>query len=313
MSIYFNNPWKPVQQTIFKDENIKSKVDKIGFDIQKVLTNPQIEKLLDVFTKYHNFDNKEGGMFYSIYSQDLAYRKTISNEIESILLPVLEKYCKDYKSMLFSFVVKLPGKKSAFYLHQDTTGLDEFKYSALNLWIPLDDVEDANGCLNVVEKSHKWFSPYRSISYPAPFDNIQPTIKKYLTPLEMNKGEVLFFDSRLLHNSNINYSTKPRIAVVCGLFPKEAELITCFKEEYKLGGEIEFIKQNDEFLNTGINFLIDCQKRPQSGTSIGFVKDDYREISTKEFEQLCELNSIKKRLGFIDSGKIDCELFSEPI
>lgn len=314
MSIYFNNPWKPIKQTILRDKNLTKSIEEVGFDVVSCLSIKQLEALTNIYNKHHQFQNTEGGMFYSIYSQDLDYRHRVSQEIEEVLKPVLDKYCIDFKAMLFSFVVKLPGKKSEFYLHQDTTGLDETKYSALNLWIPLGDVENANGCLNVVKKSHRWFSPYRSISFPAPFDNIQATVKQYLTPIEMNKGEVLFFDSRMLHNSNINYSNKARIAVVCGLFPQEATLITCFKENYELGGQVELIKHNDDFLKNGTNFLIDCQKRPKTGECIGFVEDNYLEISEMEFEKLCKINGIKKNNANTDfEKKTDCELYSEPI
>ena len=313
MSIYFNNPWKPVPQTIIKSAATQQKVEGVGYSIENKLSQEKIDQLTAVYNKYHDLKAENGGMFYSIYSQDLEYRNNVSKEIASILESFLDENLKDYKTMLFSFVVKLPGENSEFFLHQDTTGLDEHKHSALNIWIPLEDVEDANGCLSVVEKSHKWFSPYRSISFPAPYDNIQPTIKKYLTPLEMIKGEVLFFDNRLLHNSNINYSNMPRIAVVCGLFPQEAEMITCFKEEYKLEGDLELIKNSDNFLNEGINFFIDCQKRPKTGETIATVNDPYPELSKEDFEKLCEINKVSIKNTEVDQQKLICDLFGEPV
>ena len=313
MSIYFNNPWKPVPQTIIKSTATQQKVEGVGYSIENKLSQEKIDKLTAVYDKYHDIKAENGGMFYSIYSQDLEYRNNVSREIANILGTFLDENLKDYKTMLFSFVVKLPGGNSEFFLHQDTTGLDEHKHSALNIWIPLDDVEDANGCLSIVEKSHKWFSPYRSISFPAPYDNIQPTIKKYLTPLEMNKGEVLFFDNRLLHNSNINYSNQPRIAVVCGLFPQEAEMITCFKEEYKLEGDMELIKNSDNFLNEGINFFIDCQKRPKTGETIATINDPYPEISQDDFEKLCKIHNVSIKNTQVEQQKLTCDLFGEPV
>lgn len=311
MSIYLNNPWKPVKHTIVKDENLTATLFNEGYSIAGKLPEQVLQNIQKLFNETHEMEGKDGGMFYSVYSQNLAYRKKIHQELTALLQPFLAEHFHNYKVMLSSYVVKLAGPKSEFYLHQDTTGLDEHQHSPLNLWIPLDDVDENNGCLGIVEKSHHWFSPYRSISFPAPFDGIQNTVKQYLKPLEMKKGEVLFFDNRLLHHSFANHSNKTRVAIVCGLFPKEAQLSTCFKPEYKLGGEIELIEHDDDFLITHPNFLIDCQTRPNLGKSKGFVPDDYLEISKSEFEQLCEKNGVRvyTENKFEQS---ECNLIGEP-
>ena len=311
MNIYLNNTWKPVKHTIVKNETLTEVIHEDGYSIAAKLPVSVLEQIQTLFNETHQMEQEGGGMFYSVYSQNLAYRKKIHQELTSLLQPFLEEHFQDYKVMLSSYVVKLSGPKSEFYLHQDTTGLDEHQHSPLNLWIPLDDVNENNGCLGVIEKSHKWFTPYRSISFPAPFDHIQNTVKQYLKPLVMKKGEVLFFDNRLLHNSFANNSNKTRVAVVCGLFPKEAKLTTCFKPEHKLGGEVEMIEHEDDFLITHPNFLVNCHVRPDSGKSIGFRPDPYTEISQDEFEQLCKLNDIKLQ-NRNDFEQTACNLIGEP-
>ena len=311
MSIYLNNPWKAVKHVIFKNDADRDEVFEQGYMLAPKLGKEQLEKLQTLFNSTHNLENGDGGMFYSVYSQDLSYRKKIHEEIGQILQPYLEERFKDYKVMINSFVVKLSGPKSEFYLHQDTTGLDEKKYSPLNLWIPLIDVDESNGCLGIIPKSHKWFSPYRSISFPAPFDTIQSTVKQYLSPTKMKAGEVLIFDNRLLHHSYSNESGETRIAVICGLFPKEAKLETCHKPEYTLGGEVERIEQPDDFLLKHPKFLIDCQDRPEMGKSLGFEPDPYEVITKETFELLCESNGVKQRTEYSDDIT-DCNLIGEP-
>lgn len=310
---YLNNPWSPAPQTIIRDAGLKEEVESKGYSIVSMISDSQIDSLRELFSRLHDIQEPDGGMFYSVYSQNLDYRKQIHDEIGKILSETLKANFQDYRVLLNSFVVKASGIKSEFYLHQDTTGLDESKYSPLNLWFALDDVDQNNGCLGVVPKSHKFFSPFRSISFPAPFDEIGLEVKRYLQPIEMKKGEVLVFDNRLVHHSYQNRSGKTRVAVVCGMFPKDAKLTTCFKPDYTLGGKVEMIEHEDDFLLTHPNFLIDCQSRPNSGKSLGWLDDDYQAISVQQFRELCAANGVETSSENEASPMGECTLISEPV
>lgn len=313
MSIYLNNPWKPIPHSIVKSSLLQEELHTKGYSVLSFSDNSVIKNLQNLYEELHNIKNENGGMFYSIYSQNLEYRKKVHFSILELLNPFLEKHFCHYKAVLNSFVVKLPGPKSEFYLHQDTTGLDEWKYSPLSLWIPLQGVDETNGCLGIVPHSQHFFTPYRSISFPAPFDGIQTTVKKYLSPLRMKKGEVLVFDNRILHHSYANNSGQERVAVICGLFPLEARVITCHKPVYECGGKVELIQHEDDFLLSGKNFLIDCQKRPEVGKSLGWEDDFYHEISEENFEQLCSKFGVQKMYKDIENKSTDCEMISEPV
>lgn len=313
MSIYLNNTWKPKRHTILKDAELSDLVHGQGFVKRKLLNDAQLTVLIKLYKENHSLDDNKGGMFYSIYSQDLAYRKKIHDGIAAIIQPVIDILCEDYKMMLNSFVVKVSGPESEFYLHQDTTGLDEWKHSPLSLWIPLQDVNEDNGCLGIIPHSQHFFSPYRSISFPSPFDHIQSEIKPYLQAQAMRAGEVLIFDNRVLHHSYKNNSGKDRIALICGLFPKEAEMLTCHKENYVCGGEVEVIKHTDDFLLRGINFLIDCQKRPETGESLGFREDPYIPIKLEEFEVLCKQYGVSKQTNSLHGEQTNCQMIAEPV
>ena len=310
---YLNNPWRPAPQRIIKDRVLSETIDQDGFALRDLLNVEQVTQLNSVFNELHDIHQEDGGMFYSVYSQDLNYRKQIHDRIGSILSSTLKEHFKDYRVMINSFVVKASGKKSEFYVHQDTTGLDESKFSPLNLWIPLTDVSQNNGCLGVIPRSHRMFSPYRSISFPAPFDQISETVRKYIRPLPMQKGQVLVFDNRLVHNSYLNLSGNTRVAVVCGLFPQNAKLTTCHKPKYELGGKVELIEHNDDFLLTHPNFLINCESRPDTGISLGWVDDNYHAITPDGFETLCSKLgvSVYAESDVLPMGQ--CNLISEPV
>ncbi len=308
---YLNNPWAPVGQSVIIDSELKAQVDEVGYAVRDWVTADQLNALKALFETEHDFREDDGGMFYSVYSQNLDYRKKIHDKINEILLPTIEKNLKDYRVVLYSFVVKAAGKKSEFHMHQDTTGVDELKYSPLNLWIPLSDVSEENGCLAVVPKSHRFFTPYRSISFPAPFDGIADVVRKYLSPIPLKAGETLVFDNRLVHNSPANLTNNTRVAIVCGILPKDATLTTCFKPTYTLGGKVEMIEHEDDYLLKHPNFLIDCQMRPDSGRSIGWRDDNYQEITSETFENLCAKYGVAKTTEHVEPMG-ECNLIGEP-
>jgi hypothetical protein len=311
MSIYLNNPWNPLEHQIITDPSVRKKVHQTGYAILQLPQEQALDSLRQLFNKYHDMSSDEGGMFYSIYSQNLGYRASVHYAIKDIIKPFADLWFNGYKMMLNAFVVKLSGPKSGFYVHQDTTGLDEWNYSPLSLWIPLLDVDENNGCLGIIPHSHWFFSPYRSISFPAPFDHIQPLVRQYLRPLRMQAGEVLLFDNRLVHHSYQNQSGAPRVAVVCGLFPEEAKLITCHKPQYQCGGMVELIEHEDDYLLKGKNFYIDCQKRPETGKSLGWIEDPYYAISEEEFETLCARYQLAKyNQTLMDT--VSCKIIAEP-
>lgn len=307
-----NNSWKPVAHTIIRNNDLKKQIHDSGFSIQKLLPPAAIDELLRLFHQYHTIENEKGGVFFSIFSQDTEYRKAIHDEISRIIQPIIDPLFQNYKIVINSFVVKISGPESEFYVHQDTTSLDEWKFSPLSLWIPLQDVNQDNGCLGVIPYSKHFFFPYRSISFPAPFDNIHETVKKYLQAMEMKSGETLIFDNRTIHHSYKNISGKPRISIICGLFPEEARIQTCTKPTYEFGGKVEVIEHEDSYLLTGKTFLKNNDKRPESGKSLGWFEETSFALTSEDFENLCEKFKVKKNIATQEFKPTNCNMIDEP-
>ena len=307
-----NNFWKPIEHSIIRDNDLKKQIHERGFSIQNLIPPNATDELLRLFYQYHTLENEKGGIFFSIFSQNTDYRKAIHDEILKIVQPLIDPVFQNYKIVVNSFVIKISGPESEFYVHQDTTSLDEWKYSALTLWIPLHDVNQDNGCLGIVPYSKNFFSPYRSISFPAPYDGIRETIKNYLQPVKMKTGEVLLFDNRTLHHSYSNLSGKPRISVICGLFPIEATVQTYTKPKYEFGGKFEVIEHEDSYLLTGKTFLKDNDKRPETGKSIGWFDDPNAPMNSETFELLCKQYGVQKNDSNTAFAPTNCNIIGEP-
>lgn len=280
--------WKPVRRTFLRDAELEATVYDLGYTVAGRLDDSTVEKLQAHYHALHDFQKPNGGMFYSLYSRDVDYRQKVHEGVGEILKPVYDALFNDYRVVLNSYIVKVSGPESEFCLHQDSTGVDEMKYSNLSVWIPLQDTTMANGCMCVVPHSHKMFSPYRGISFDGPFEAITDTVRRYLQPIELKKGDILLFDNRLVHNSVVNLSGSDRVVVMSGIYPSDAPLISVFKDPDQADSPIELIEQAEDYLLTYPSFLHDCRCRPETGHSIGFVNWDTRQMTEREFLALCK-------------------------
>ncbi|MBK8659461.1 MAG: phytanoyl-CoA dioxygenase family protein [Bacteroidetes bacterium] len=272
------------------------------------------QALLTLYGDTHRFSQPEGGVFYSVYSQDVSYRRKVHDAMGELLKPVYDSLFNHYRNLLNSFIVKVPGPKSEFSMHQDSTGLNELEHSPLSVWIPLQDTTVQNGCMCVVPKTHGLFSPYRGISISAPFARHEALVKKYLVPVEMKAGDILLFDNRIIHNSTANRSASDRVVVMSGVFPEQAQLISCFKDTALRPGDIEVIEQADSFLIEYPKFLNGCFDRPNTGVSRGFVKDVYGPLGEEALMMLLEQRGITPaKVPLFENTETVCELISEPV
>ena len=110
--------------------------------------------------------------------------------------------------------LKLPGG-SSYPWHQDwnccwRAHTDEL----ITCFIYLEDADETNGCLQVVPGSHlgRPIYPFK----PGSRFEVDPAYvpRERITPVPLPAGEMIFFDSYLLHFSDLNRSRSPRRAII---------------------------------------------------------------------------------------------------
>ncbi len=122
---------------------------------------------------------------------------------------------KCMQSMLF---LKPPGLQGQAW-HQDERFIPTRDRSLIGAWIALDDATTENGCLWVIPGSHRdgVLYPFRDHGRPDEFD---PTDEAYdfdaagAVPVEVQTGDVVFFNGYLLHRSLKNRTNGTRRALV---------------------------------------------------------------------------------------------------
>jgi hypothetical protein len=306
--------WQPVENPIIRDEAFRKTILETGYLTAGNIGRERVEALLTLFSETHELKNSEGGTFYTLFSKRLDYRQDVHLKIQNTLKEVFDRLLVDYKITVNSFIVKLPGPKSSFALHQDSTGLDEYRYSPLSLWIPLQKTDITNGTLCVVPKSHKLFYPYRGITIPAPYAEYEVVLRKYLVPLSFEAGDILMFDNRMVHYSHTNTTAQPRIVALSGAFHKNAGIETCFMDKNNPAREVEVYSQPDDYVLSNRSFLDGQHERPTTGKLLKKVQNvDFMCHSVYDFLSWAKRNQLEET-NISELCKMDAPMnsFAEP-
>ncbi len=147
--------------------------------------------------------------------------------ISNILTKIIGPNVKSMQSMLF---VKGPGKPGQSW-HQDEYYIPTRDRSLTGVWIAVDDAEIENGCLWVIPDSHKNMPikhriPYNGDQYgDVDLCELNPFSENDAIPVEVKKGDVVFFNGYLFHSSLRNKtSDRFRTALVSHYMSAESML-----------------------------------------------------------------------------------------
>ena len=91
-------------------------------------------------------------------------------------------------------------------MHQDNFFLLSKPATCIATWTPLDDTDQENGCLKVVQGSHReeiLCPPTKGDKKNSILDMVR---EPNIIPICMKRGQTLFFSGQLIHGSEPNYS-----------------------------------------------------------------------------------------------------------
>ncbi len=169
----------------------------------------------------------ESAFYGSVSIAEMDVKRKVHNGIQKMLSATTDSLLVNHKLLTYFFLIKGIGKKSILKLHQDWSIVDERKYRAYNLWIPLCDSTKKNGTLYVAKGTHRMPLNVRGAGIPPKYAEHFSAVKNYFEAIEVKEGEALLFDSRLLHYSPSNTSDVSRTAIINNVIPNSAETM-CF-------------------------------------------------------------------------------------
>jgi ectoine hydroxylase-related dioxygenase (phytanoyl-CoA dioxygenase family) len=218
--------------TFFKDKIAEAHFLSEGYVVLH-FEDIQLINELNSFISLFEIDLPKNKFFYSLLNYTPYTRLKIRDKIKTILDAFYKQHFENFTSRNESFLSKPSKYKDEMYLHQDWTYTDIKNYISGTLWIPLQDVNEENGCVTILPKSHILFNQYISSSLPTvriPFGELENTKK-----IEMTKGQALLFNPLVFHGSFPNNSLQNRNVITSHIFTENSPYIYISKiNEYKV-------------------------------------------------------------------------------
>lgn len=266
----FEKIWKPGDNAVtkryefklFSDASIQHEIKAKGYSVQQLLTKEDVVQLnKDFFALLDMIGPLPDKHWTSGRVEDTRHRNFARQVIHNILPQRLEKFFNPAETDFMGgiFVAKKPSPVSRLYPHQDSSHTDETNYPAVYAWVALTDTTVRNGAMHIVPGSHLWGNKYRSLNVPWLYEGLEEELLKYVVPVPMKAGEVLFFDSAAIHYSTDNLSNDIRPAINFFIKPKQAMFLHHFMNETSPAGKVETY-------NVDIDFFYNCDfmQRPEA-------------------------------------------------
>jgi len=222
-------------------------------------------------------------------SSDLSYRRQITKELKRIFISKLEVLFPKHKVALCTFIGKKSNEPySKVDLHQDRSFADEANLKTFGVWCPLVDVNEQNGCFQVVQKSH-WLNsvPRSSNGFPYSQEILSLMKQRYLTSVPMRAGQALVYDNRLFHGSFPNLTSAERVAAICVLTPKDSPVLLYYRDP-QVPNKLEVFKVDDAFYDSYIQ-----ESKPENAASLGTFDYQVDPITPEQLVKFMDASEIE--------------------
>lgn len=250
---------------IFQDEKHQIQYENEGYITVDLLSRQEVKTLMNFWRESpHNFDD---GKFTSVHQWSPERNYELSQLMHKIAQPQIDRLMPGWVGDGVSYIVKGPlsSKPSDFKLHQDFNMLDETVVPSFGLWIALVDINQTNGGLFVLPKSHRKFKgTIRSANHPSLHMEIVPEIIPHLKHINIKAGQACIFAHSLFHGSPSNTTKRERAILHMGLFPKDSKSYHYYKVKDGSDKEVfEILEIDREYYYTKIlEFISNPKKSP---------------------------------------------------
>jgi hypothetical protein len=279
--------------TIFRDAAAAAEFDRNGFVVVPFLGADQVERLREVYFRYHaepdvrarTIPSYAPGFYASTFNNDMDYRRAVSAEVTAACAPALARMFDAFKIFYAGFLVKLPDANGRLRVHQDPTLVDEARFTPVNVWCPLQDVDDRNGALCVLPGSQRLYRGPRATSIPPPWAAHEGLIESRMTPLHLAAGSAVLFTQATLHASQPNLSDAPRITATMFLCHETASMRIAHRRP-ETPDRVDFYAQDDDFMFQNAQFSVNSTGVPQIGRYLDSMPYDAAPLAAEAIERL---------------------------
>jgi hypothetical protein len=262
-----------------RDDQLNDELQRVGWVVVPGGTPEQIAEAKRVYETHDS--GIDHGYYATIFSASNDFKADINRELRRIFWPVLDELLDDHKPLVGAMMIKPAEGPSVVPAHQDWSVIDESQGGGggLTCWWPLTPIDDVVGKMRAIPGSHRFLDHLRgSPSFPTPFDHIiDEVVDEFMVEIDVQVGELLIMDGRVLHMTPQNRSGCDRPVAYISAAPAEEAAVHYY---FPAPDQVEGYKVDDQFFTS---FRIG--ERPWG--ELFFQDDDYRvePISLDEVRQ----------------------------
>lgn len=204
---------------LFKNPDHGKEYKLNGYIVLPLLGTNKADSLNSLFNvHYSEMAVMSNNFYYSLMDENFERKISVANEINKLLIDEYDYYFTNISTHFQSFLSK-PHQSSEMVLHQDWSHTDERLHDIATSWCPLQSTTIENGTVYAIKGSHTFFKNYRSESYPTSRISINEELYKFITPIPVPKGHILFFHPALWHGSYSNITDDMRTVATSIIVP----------------------------------------------------------------------------------------------
>lgn len=174
----------------------------------------------------------ERGFFASCNDAERRIARDVDLALKHAVAPLARTFLPGQVPFLASFVSKGALHGGPMDFHQDLTYVDERLHRTTMIWIPLVDVDERSGALEIVPGSHRWSSKLRAGGTgPLPTADLQAELREMAETVPARVGTAVLFDNAVIHGSAPNQAAHVRPAAAVAFAPRGVELLHVHRDE----------------------------------------------------------------------------------
>lgn len=261
----------------FIDEDLEAAFARSGFVVAQLIERERALEIAEICRRNLPADIPAHENVTYIYTEEpeLAWIEELAGPVfEQALLPLLA----DMRRLHPSVIVKPAGER-AVPPHVHPIFTLEQSASTVFCWCALEDMDDANGVMQVLPGSHKLFPIMPMYGQEPYFLPAWDEITARMENVYLKAGEALLFDESLIHASKSNSTNRHRLALATHCIPGALEPIALFPSH---AGQYKVYSTGSEF---GYQYHIrpGMITPPDHWPMLGYVDDVHRLVPADEF------------------------------
>ena len=254
---------KLTMNSLLADPLVAASLKRDGYVTVPFLTPEALEKAREIYFNFHpnhQIPHLLNGIHMTSWCSDFTYKMDVARSLRSISQPASDRILKGHRSLNHVFIIKVQGDHTTFPVHQDWNVVDETKYTSVNIWVPLWDVDENSGALWILKGSHNINRHIRGAGCLFPnYYGIKDYLKEKATSINVKAGTAVIFYHNTIHGSPPNTDKHPRVVIAFSAIPEKAPLHIYFQKNEN--SPLEVHHPDDDFMYRYDNLREETQFR----------------------------------------------------